>query len=153
MGGLWESAVKQMKLLMRKLIQPHHLRTDELSSILVEIEAVLNSRPLTPLESTDPDNLVLTPGHFLVGRPLVAPPAAPASQANLSTLRRWKLTQRINQDLWHEWKTRYLQGTNGKHAIFNHYKQGKNGTNIVMNSKWETLYSYEKLHSHIVNGH
>ncbi len=141
MGGLWESAVKQMKLLMRKLIQPHHLRTDELSSILVEIEAVLNSRPLTPLESTDPDNLVLTPGHFLVGRPLVAPPAAPASQANLSTLRRWKLTQRINQDLWHEWKTRYLQSLQARQKWNKRSHEFKVGDVVFLR---EVAFAYRK---------
>jgi len=67
MGGLWKAAVKNMKRLMRKVIQSHLFRVDELSSILVEIEAILNSRRLTQLESTDPDNLVLTPGHFLIG--------------------------------------------------------------------------------------
>ncbi len=116
MGGLWEAAVKNMKRLMRKLIQSHLLRTDELSSILVEIEAVLNSRPITPLESTDPDDLALTPGHFLIGRPMVAPPTLQASQLKLSTLRRWQLIQRLSQEFWHQWKTSNLQSLQQRHV-------------------------------------
>jgi len=64
MGGLWEAAVKAMKRIMQKILQSHILKVDELTSILVEIEAVLNSRPLTPLEATSPDEIVLTPGLF-----------------------------------------------------------------------------------------
>ncbi len=107
-GGLWEAAVKQMKLLLRKLVQPHQLRTEELSSILIEIEGILNSRPLVQIDSTDPDNLALTPGHFLVGRPIKALPTDISSKIKLSSLRRWQLTQRLSNDLWSAWKEQYL---------------------------------------------
>ncbi len=132
MGGLWEAAVKNMKRLMRKLIQSHLLRTDELSSILVEIEAVLNSRPITPLESTDPDDLALTPGHFLIGRPMVAPPTLQASQSKLSTLRRWQLTQRLSQEFWHQWKTSYLQSLQQRHVWNKRPRQFKTGDVVFL---------------------
>jgi len=109
MGGLWEAAVKAMKRLMRKSLQAHLLKVDELTSILVEIEAILNSRPLVPLETTDLDNIVLTPGHFLIGRPFVSPPTKSTTSASISSLKRWQLTQKITQDLWKSWKTTYLQ--------------------------------------------
>ena len=99
--------------MLRKIVSPHPLRFHELSSILTEVEAILNSRPLTPLHSTEvEDNLVLTPGHFLIGHPLKAPPVASASQAKLSSLRRWALVQRVNQDLWAAWQSSYLQSIN-----------------------------------------
>lgn len=109
MGGLWEAAVKQMKLLLRKLVQPHHLRPEELSSILVEIEGIINSRPLVPLDSTDPEALALTPGHFLAGRPLKSIPTNIAESVKLTSLKRWQLVQRLNNDLWESWKSSYLQ--------------------------------------------
>ncbi len=58
----------------------------------------------------EPDSdLALTPGHFLIGRPLKAPPTKPASTSKLSYLRRWALVQRLQQDLWIAWKGCYLQ--------------------------------------------
>ena len=67
-GGLWEAAVKSMKQLFTKIVGPHNLFMDELYFLTVEIEAVLNSRPLTPLDSSPDDGIdVLKPGHFLIG--------------------------------------------------------------------------------------
>ena len=52
-GGLWEAAVKSAKRLMNKMIQPHALRFDELmTTVLCEVEALLNSRPLISTEMT-----------------------------------------------------------------------------------------------------
>ncbi len=108
-GGLWEAGVKGMKTLLRKLVTPHHLRFDELYTLLTEVEAILNSRPLTPLNSTNVEETTLTPGHFLIGRPLKAPPTSDATTAKISSLRRWTLVNRLSQDLWKDWLGRYLQ--------------------------------------------
>ncbi len=62
------------------------------------------------LGATEPEaDLALTPGHFLIGRPLRAPPTRPASTAQLPHLRHWQLVQRLQQDLWNAWKSYYLQ--------------------------------------------
>ena len=56
-----------MKIFLAKVIGSHNLYIDELYSITVKIEAILNSRPLTPLDSAQDDGIeVLTPGHFLL---------------------------------------------------------------------------------------
>ncbi len=54
-GGLWESAVKSMKTTLRKLLSSRPLSFEELYTLLVEAESILNSRPLSPVTSTDPD--------------------------------------------------------------------------------------------------
>jgi len=132
MGGLWEAAVKSMKRLLRKILQFHLLRVDELSSILIELEAVLNSRPLILLETTNPDDLVLTPGHFLIGRRIVTPPTAPSTLHTTCRLRRWQLTQRLTQDFWHLWKTAYLQALQQRHTWNEHTKQFQEGDIVFL---------------------
>ncbi len=74
-GGIWEAGIKAMKQRLKKIISPHPLRQDELEVILADVSAIMNSRPICTLEATEPDDdLVLTPGHFLVGRNIQVPP-------------------------------------------------------------------------------
>ncbi len=109
-GGLWETGVKQMKILCRKIIGTQTLTYEELHTVLAEVEATLNSRPLIPEHSTSPDGTELvTAGHFLIGRPLRALPSKVDSLSKICTLRRWNLVKRLSADLWQKWHTTYLQ--------------------------------------------
>ncbi|GFW54454.1 uncharacterized protein TNCV_1608181 [Trichonephila clavipes] len=68
--GLWESCVKSAKYDLRHVVGNARLTYDELSTVLAQIEAVLNSRPISPLSSETSDYQALTPRHILSGRPL-----------------------------------------------------------------------------------
>lgn len=94
---------------MRSAITDGLLTYEEFVTLSIEVEAILNSRPLTPLDSTSPDSIdVLTPGHFLVGRPLVALPYHHDLDQRLSLLRRWNLVERLAHNIWQRWKHEYL---------------------------------------------
>lgn len=84
------------------------LTFEELSTVLCQVEACLNSRPLTPLPSDDDGVEVLTPGHFLIGRPLEAIPDSAQSHRPISLLRRWHLCQSLVQHFWQRWSAEYL---------------------------------------------
>ncbi len=108
-GGLWEAAVRSMKVHLRKNTRRHHLRWDELYSVLTDAEAILNSRPLAPIHTDEAEELsFLTAGHFLIGRPLRALPAKLPSTSPTSHLRRWNLISRLKADLWKQWTASYL---------------------------------------------
>jgi len=90
-----------MKLLLTKVVGPHNLFIHKLYSITVEIEAVLNRRPLIPHDSA-PDNgiEVLTPAHFLVSKALKSVPAPDLSTHNINGLSCCNLRQRLIEDFW-----------------------------------------------------
>ncbi|XP_030760561.1 uncharacterized protein LOC115885714 [Sitophilus oryzae] len=64
-GGLWEAGVKSFKTHLFRVIGDQRLTYEDLYTVLVQIEALLNSRPLCPLSSDPNDLSALTPGHFL----------------------------------------------------------------------------------------
>lgn len=69
-GGLWESAVKSMKYHLYRLVGAQTLLDSDMRTILGQIMAILNSRPLTAL-SNDPDDLeFLSPNQLLNLRPM-----------------------------------------------------------------------------------
>ncbi|XP_041449635.1 uncharacterized protein LOC121404366 [Drosophila obscura] len=72
MGGLWEAGVKSFKTLFYKSTSTWKYTFEELSTLLSKIEACLNSRPISPMSEDPTDLLALSPGHFLIGGPLVS---------------------------------------------------------------------------------
>ena len=72
----FERLVKQVKSSMNKTLGRSRLSFDELTTILVEVEAVLNSRPLTYLYSDDVEE-PLTPWHLVIGQRLLTLPVGP----------------------------------------------------------------------------
>lgn len=114
-GGLWEAGVKCMKRLMGKILKSPNLSLDELVTIAVSCEGILNSRPYLPLYSTTEDGLLpLTPGHFLVGRPLCALPQRLTSISRLTKACRWHLVKELQFQLWNRWRREYLRQLAGR---------------------------------------
>ncbi|XP_017470100.1 PREDICTED: uncharacterized protein LOC108361848 [Rhagoletis zephyria] len=64
------------------------LTYEELTTVLVEIEAVLNSRPISPLSSDPSDYEALTPGHFITGSALKSLPEREVA-ANINPVDKW----------------------------------------------------------------
>ena len=68
-GGIWEAAVKLSKYHLKRIIGDHVLTFVEFSTLLCQVEACLNSRPLNTLHD-EPSNLnIITPAHFIIQRP------------------------------------------------------------------------------------
>ncbi|XP_055522618.1 uncharacterized protein LOC129716807 [Wyeomyia smithii] len=107
-SGLWEAQVKSFKTHFRKTIGLRTLNVDEMQTALAQIEAVLNSRPMTPVSSDPNDFEALTPGHFLVHRPLTAIPEPDLQGVPFNRLSIWQRAQSFTQQLWKKWSTQYL---------------------------------------------
>ena len=87
-SGLWEAAVKSFKTHLKRVTTNVKLTYEELSTVLTQIEACLNSRLLTRMCCDDDGVEALTPGHFLIGRPIEALPDASDTDQPLTLLKR-----------------------------------------------------------------
>ncbi len=100
-GGIWKSAVKSAKTHLKRSVLPVRLTFEEISTVLTQIEACLNSRPLIPLNSPDDDGIAtLTSGHFLISKPLTALPDPQSSYRCVSLLKHWHLCQQLVRHFW-----------------------------------------------------
>jgi hypothetical protein len=105
-----EHCGKQLsKYHLRRTLGSHIATYKELSTLLAEIEACLNSRSLCALFDDPFIPTYLSPGHFLIGEPLTQLPAADYTNVKYNRLSRWQTYQQQLQQFWQRWSSDYLQ--------------------------------------------
>uniref|UniRef100_A0A5S6QIK4 Integrase catalytic domain-containing protein n=1 Tax=Trichuris muris TaxID=70415 RepID=A0A5S6QIK4_TRIMR len=67
-GGYWERLIRLVKTALKKVLDNALVNEDVLSTLLCEIEARINARPLTLVSEDVNDQEALTPFHFLTGK-------------------------------------------------------------------------------------
>ncbi|XP_039307938.1 uncharacterized protein LOC120358281 [Solenopsis invicta] len=108
MGGIWKAGIKSVKTHLRKILGEALLTFEEMYTILTQTEAVLNSRPLTPVSANPDDLRALTPGHFLIGAPLNAIPQCSLLEQSVNQLTQFQYLTKLVQFFWFGWSTEYL---------------------------------------------
>ncbi|KAL0810597.1 hypothetical protein ABMA28_010714 [Loxostege sticticalis] len=150
-GGLWEAGVRCVKSHLKRVVGDSTLTYEELSTVLAQIEACLNSRPLTLLSDHPDDPLPLTPGHFLLGEPLLNIADEDCSDLNLSNLDRWKLVQQMVNRFWKRWSKEYLVNLNQRYKWS--VKQSEPNINDVVIIKEDNIPPCKWLLGKIVSLH
>ena len=107
-GGLWEAAVRSAKHHLLRVLGEETLSIEDMTTLLVQVEGCMNSRPITQI-SDDPNDLEpLTPGHFLVTSSLQSLPDPNYLDVPTNRLNYWQQVQRKLQEFWKRWKREYL---------------------------------------------
>jgi len=109
MGGLWEAGVKSFKALFYKSTSSRKYTFEELSTLLAKVEACLSSRPLSPMSENPSELLALTPGHFLIGGPLLSTAEPEIKGEAKSIINRWQHLKALHQQFSARWKEEYLK--------------------------------------------
>lgn len=107
-GGIWEAGVKSVKYHLRRVASNARLTYEQFYTLLVQIEAILNSRPLTPLSSDPNDLSPLTPAHFLIGRTFNAVADPTLMHLKEARLSNWQRVQQLQQHWWTRWSKEYV---------------------------------------------
>ncbi|KAF2884757.1 hypothetical protein ILUMI_21416 [Ignelater luminosus] len=87
-GGLWKAGVRNVKAHLIRVVGAQVLTFEEFYILLVQVESVLNSRPLYPMSSDSNDISALTPGYFLTLKPLTSLSSRDYANRNINPLQR-----------------------------------------------------------------
>ncbi|XP_043222648.1 uncharacterized protein LOC122381925 [Amphibalanus amphitrite] len=106
-GGIWERQVRSIRKVLNALLREQTMTDESLRTLLCEVEAVLNSRPLTTVSSDPADLQPLTPNDLLLlrGGPV---PDGIFSERDSCFGRRWKQVQYLADLFWKRWVKEYL---------------------------------------------
>ena len=114
-GGFWERLIGLTKTCLKKVLGRAHVTLATLETMVVEIEAVLNDRPLTYLSDDIQDLQPLTPSHLLYGRRITRVPHEQVSDVqdgdygNTSDVsKRARVLAHVLEHFRNRWKQEYL---------------------------------------------
>lgn len=97
-----------MKFHLKRIMGNASLIYEDFQTILIQVEGILNSRPLSPLSSNPNDLTPLTPAHFLIGRPIKSIPDAELRDLQENRLSKFQFMQQRIQHFWSKWSSEYI---------------------------------------------
>ncbi|GFS65327.1 integrase catalytic domain-containing protein [Trichonephila clavipes] len=131
-GGLWEAGVKSFKFYLKRVVGNIRLTYEEFLTVIIQIEGMLNSRPLVPLSSDLDDLNVLTPSHFLIGRSITSIVEPDLTNLNENRLDNWQKITKIIQLIWKRWSVDYLNSLQQRNKWHFEKKNAKIGDMVII---------------------
>ena len=107
-GGIFESMIKKTKTALRAAVGKQVLSWNEMSTVLSEVECLVNSRPLGYPSNDANDFQPLTPNHLVLGREMADVPQGPFRQVK-GHRKRFDYAQTLIQQFWNRFRREYLQ--------------------------------------------
>lgn len=135
MGGVWERLVRTVKSNIAEVIPVHRKPNDELLlTALLEIENIINSRPMTelPIDDNAED---LTPNHFLLGSSGGVKPFGEYNDEKSVLAKNWRKSEQIANHFWRRWVQEYLPTLTRRTKWFNAVKPISIGDVVIIIDK------------------
>ena len=110
-GGQFERLIRVVKDCLRKTSKMRVLRLFDFMTLIKEIEAIVNARPLTASPPGPDDSVALTPGHFIASRFPTSLPAGTIEVRGIKSddlVKAWKTREVMLNDFWSRWKNEYI---------------------------------------------
>lgn len=113
-GGAWEREVRSVKAALRVILREQSVPEPVLSTFLIEVEGILNAKPLgyVSADAADPDPI--TPHVLLMGRRDSSLPQALYDSSSILGTRRWRHSQVLADNFWSTFIRRYLPSLQGR---------------------------------------
>ncbi|XP_053686981.1 uncharacterized protein LOC128736523 [Sabethes cyaneus] len=108
MGGSWERLIQAVKRNLIEILGTKRPNDEELRNVLIEIESMLNARPLTYVPIDEESAPALTPNHLLFGSSGGMKPLSLCDDSAAMVRRGWQMSQVMANQFWQRWLREYL---------------------------------------------
>lgn len=105
-GGAWEILVGLIKRILEQTLPEGSVQEATFIGILLDAENSVNSRPLVDVPIRHPDEMPITPNHFLLGGPSQVAYSGELDRVCLKG--QWEIRQRAQAAFWAEWLRQYI---------------------------------------------
>ena len=107
-GGVWERCIRTVRKVMGALAEEQPLDDEGLLTLVCEVEAIVNGRPITKVSDDPRDPEALTPNHLLLLRAGPSLPPGYFEKSDNYSQRRWRQVQYLADLFWKRWTREYL---------------------------------------------
>ena len=107
-GGDWERLIQSAKRTLLIILGSNCLSFDIFETIMVEVESIPNSRPLTNVSDQPENEEPLTPTHFFIQRPYSSLPPGNFGDQKPACFKNWKHVQQLMNHVWRRFIKDYL---------------------------------------------
>ena len=160
-GAIWERLIGLLKGCLKKVLGQALLTLEELSCVLIEMESILNDRPLSFVPADFNQFEILTPNHLLCGRKLRKFPEGtikwdefnedPDYLTSTFMRKRYLYISDLCDKLWKRWEREYLLALREVHRTGNKHNKWPEIGDVVLiydegpRNRWR-LGQVSKLH-------
>ena len=132
-GGFWERLIRSVKRCLKRSIGRANLSFDELHTVIVEIESILNARPITYLyDDQDGISTALSPSQLLYGRKVTSMPNEETFEilsTHQSLTRKAKHHRHLLSQFTNQWRKEYLLNLR-EHHLQRDKKKGRSSIEV-----------------------
>ena len=136
MGGVWERQIRTRRSVLSSLLLEHGTQLDDeaLRTLMTEAESIVNCRPLTVENLTDPlASKPLTPNHLLTLKTqVVLPPPGNFESLHLYSRKRWRRVQYLANQFWLGWQKEYYTLLQKRQKWTTHQRTMKTGDVVLV---------------------
>ena len=104
MGGVWEKQITSARTILTSLLKTHRtsLNDESLHTLLIEVEAIVNSCPLTTDLLSDANSMIPpSPINLLTLKSrVVLPPPGVFTAPDINCCKHWRRVQHISNEFW-----------------------------------------------------
>ena len=138
MGGVWERAIGVARRILDSMLLKEgqkDLTHEVISTLMCEVCAIMNSRPVAVLDSDPSDSLVLSPSMLLTQKQGDTATLTEGLSQKDMYKSQWKHVQVLSDIFWKKWREGYLQALQTRRKWNQNRKNLKNGDFILLRDK------------------